>query len=128
MNTNHKSWLISFSVMVLLTVCVSFAWFHKLMPLEMASAWVIVMANALVAAWVNRKAVGRDSKAFLMWALGGNLARFLALVALTGGVYVTHVLEFMPFFAALLTGYFAFMLREVTGLVSKGGEKEAGNE
>lgn len=121
-------WIVAGVAMVVITLLISFVWLHGTKPDAMVAGWIVAIVNGLVATAINRRALCKGKIAFVLWGLAGNLARFVALVAVVGTVYLLRVFDFVPFLTAFLSGYFAFLSWEISGLVTLTSVEKNENE
>ncbi len=77
---------------------------------------ILAIVHALAGEWIHRRALSKHSTVFFAWALLGNLTRLGILLTMLAVAMKVGVPEIMPLVAAVLTGYFVFLGREILRL------------
>lgn len=85
-------------------------------PLPLAAGWGMSMVNALAGHAINRRALRRQGRGFLRWAVGANVLRFLVLFGMVAAFLLLKLPGSEAFLVAVFSGYFAFLTLEVLDL------------
>jgi hypothetical protein len=78
--------------------------------------WATAAANAAAACAINRRAVGRARRDFLLWGCLGNSLRIAALLGILAAVIFAHKAIRGSFLVSVLTGVFVFLPAEIAEL------------
>lgn len=87
----------------------------------LVAGWLVGLANAGTARFLNRRAVGTGSWAFIRWGIAGNILRMVALLAILLAVVFTKYDGKGSFIAAVFIGFFIFLLAEIADLNQRDG-------
>jgi hypothetical protein len=88
------------------------------------AGWGVALANAGTAHWMNRRAVGPHSWAFIRWGIAGNILRMVALLGILLSVIFLCEAGRGSFLTAVFVGFFVFMVVEIVNLT----QRDAGNQ
>ncbi len=108
-----------FAASIVLSGGIIYLTYHRLFPLEMAFGWAVAVANGYAANTIHRAAVRANPAPPLFWALGMNGLRIFALIALILLVNRLNFGKFVPFFVAMMAGYFGLLFSEIIDLHSR---------
>ncbi len=96
-----------------------YIFYHRFFIVEMGVGWSLAFVNGMVAFEINRNAVANEPGQALFWGLGMNGARAMTFLIIVFLFHSIDVLNFMPFLAAALVGYFCFLFCEILALHSR---------